>query len=55
MPKTNEEKIRDAAYQIWENEGCPSDRNEVHWEKAKLELAASQKNIKPNLVKQLNT
>lgn len=36
-----EQAIREAAYYIWQNEGCPKGRAEQHWHRA---LAAIQEN-----------
>ena len=44
---TNEQRIRDFAYQIWESEGCPAGQEERHWEMAaklvEAETAATQR------------
>ncbi len=34
-----EERIRQRAYAIWEQEGCPEGRQEEHWQRAREELA----------------
>ena len=39
----DEEAIKRHAYQLWENAGCPTGRDEEFWEKAK-ELAAIEEN-----------
>jgi hypothetical protein len=36
-----EQKIRERAYQIWEQEGCVDGRAEQHWQMAKLELTVA--------------
>lgn len=38
-----EERVRQCAYQLWEEEGRPVGRAEVHWEKAR-ELVAIEDN-----------
>lgn len=38
MTDTNEEKIRERAYFIWEREGRPEGREAEHWHAAVLEL-----------------
>jgi hypothetical protein len=30
----SEQRIREIAYFLWENEGCPEDRAELHWRAA---------------------
>lgn len=40
---TEQDKIRQKAYQIWQEEGCPEGRSEVHWDMAR-ELVAQQEN-----------
>jgi hypothetical protein len=40
-----EERIRKRAYQLWEEEGCPEGRADVHWDKA-AELVAIEDNQK---------
>jgi hypothetical protein len=34
-----EHRIRERAYQIWLDEGCPSGRAQEHWDLAKLAIA----------------
>jgi len=34
-----EHRIRERAYQIWLDEGCPSERAQEHWDLAKLAIA----------------
>ena len=34
-----EQRIRERAYKIWEDEGRPEGRQEAHWELAKLAIA----------------
>jgi hypothetical protein len=36
---STEENIREVAYRIWQEEGCPNGRAEIHWERAKERLA----------------
>ncbi|HQS08998.1 MAG: hypothetical protein B7Y12_11040 [Rhizobiales bacterium 24-66-13] len=38
-----QDKIRQKAYQIWQEEGCPEGRSDVHWDMAR-ELVAQQEN-----------
>ena len=33
-----EQRIRERAYEIWENEGCPEGRGEEHWQRACAEF-----------------
>jgi hypothetical protein len=39
-----EDKVRARAYRLWQEEGCPEGRAEVHWDKA-CELVAIEENI----------
>jgi hypothetical protein len=39
-----EKRVRDRAYKLWKEEGCPEGRADVHWEKAR-ELVAIENNI----------
>ncbi len=41
--RDREERIRRRAYQLWEEEGCPEGRSDVHWDKA-TELIAIEDN-----------
>ena len=34
-----EERIREQAYHIWKEEGCPEGRAEAHWEQARRVLS----------------
>jgi hypothetical protein len=34
-----EERIREQAYHIWKEEGCPDGRAEAHWEQARRVLS----------------
>ena len=36
----SEDEIRIRSYLIWEREGCPLDKSEEHWQRAKAELEA---------------
>jgi hypothetical protein len=38
-PDRLEQRIRERAYRIWLEEGCPDGRDEAHWERAKAEIA----------------
>jgi hypothetical protein len=39
---TTEEQIRDLAYAIWEQEGCPEGKREEHYYRAKQILEAKE-------------
>jgi hypothetical protein len=39
-PTPSEDQIRDRSYQIWEREGCQTDKSEEYWLRAKTELEA---------------
>jgi hypothetical protein len=45
-----EQKIRERAYQIWEQEGRVHGRDEQHWHKAKLELANVSDDMAAHLI-----
>ena len=38
MPSEREQAIRERAYRLWEQEGCPEGREKAHWAKAEQEL-----------------
>jgi hypothetical protein len=38
-----EERIRQRAHRIWEDEGRPEGREHEHWERAAREIAAEEK------------
>jgi hypothetical protein len=40
-----DERVRQRAYRLWVEEGCPEGRSDVHWEKAR-ELVAIEENQK---------
>jgi len=40
-----DERIREHAYRLWVEEGCPEGRSEIHWDKA-CELVAIEENQK---------
>src|SRR3954469_21237383 len=50
-PADHDARVRERAYQIWKQEGCPEGRAEVHWDMAR-ELVAIEENqrlaTKPN-------
>ena len=39
----DENRIKQRAYQIWENEGRPHGRDREHWERASREIEAEAK------------
>ena len=39
-----EERVKRRAYRLWQEEGCPEGRADVHWEKAR-ELVAIEENL----------
>ena len=43
-----ETRIRERAYRIWQEEGCPEDRADVHWDMA-CELVAIEDNQRGTL------
>jgi hypothetical protein len=44
----HEERVRRRAHRLWQEEGCPDGRAEVHWDKAS-ELVAIEENMKLTL------
>lgn len=38
-----EDRVRERAYRMWQDEGCPPGRAEVHWDQAR-ELVAIEEN-----------
>jgi len=47
MTNDMEQKIRERAYQIWEQEGRIHGRHEDHWHLAKLELTSALEEVAP--------
>ncbi len=43
MKKVDENAIREAAYYIWQNSGCPSGQDEKFWAMAVEQLSSSKK------------
>ena len=43
-----EERVRERAYRLWQQEGCPEGRADVHWDQA-CELVAIEENQKLTL------
>jgi Protein of unknown function (DUF2934) len=41
MAADSKQAIRERAYAIWEEEGCPLDRDLDHWLRAEAEIAAA--------------
>lgn len=39
MPDEREQSIRERAYAIWEQQGCPSGHSVDHWLQAEAEIA----------------
>ena len=39
MAKPTDEQIRQRAHQLWEQAGCPDDRDEEFWHEAERELS----------------
>ena len=42
MTNDLQQRIRERAYEIWENEGCPEGRGAEHWEQACAEFAEAR-------------
>ncbi len=42
MNQSKRERIAARAYEIWEREGRPANKNEEHWRRAEQELAAEE-------------
>jgi len=40
MTPDNEQLVRERAYQIWEEEGWPEAREQLHWDRATREMQA---------------
>ncbi|MBX6370492.1 MAG: DUF2934 domain-containing protein [Rhodospirillales bacterium] len=43
MSKTREERVRERAYEIWEQEGRTHGRDAEHWRRAEAEIAAEER------------
>ncbi len=46
--RTHDQRVRERAYHLWLDEGCPEGRAEDHWDKAR-ELVAIEENYKDTL------
>lgn len=40
-------RIRERAYQIWQQEGCPEGRDHIHWQMAVEQIAAEENEPPP--------
>jgi hypothetical protein len=38
--RDRQQRIRERAYQIWLDEGCPHGREQIHWRRAEIEIDA---------------
>jgi hypothetical protein len=38
MDRETEEQIKRRAYELWQSEGCPSGRDQEHWDQAQKEI-----------------
>jgi hypothetical protein len=45
-----EQRIRERAYEIWENEGCPEGRGSEHWDQACAEYRDARAEAGPQAV-----
>jgi hypothetical protein len=45
MSGSREDRVRARAHRLWEEEGCPSGREEEHWRRAEAEIAAEEATI----------
>ena len=43
MQQPDEDRIRDRAYQIWQQEGCPEGRDHIHWQMAVEQLGSEER------------
>jgi hypothetical protein len=48
MTADREQRIRDRAHQIWQDEGCPEGRADEHWAQAEREVAEAAPAPKPD-------
>jgi hypothetical protein len=49
MTPDNEQLVRDRAYQIWEEEGRPEGREQLHWDRATREMQALRDGNRPTI------
>ena len=49
MTPDNEQLVRERAYQIWEEEGCPEGRAQSHWDRAAREIQARRDGQNPTI------
>ncbi len=41
----HEQRVRERAYEIWKNAGCPDGRSVEHWLQAEAEIAAAEQGL----------
>jgi hypothetical protein len=46
-----EQRIREQAYHIWMEEGCPEGQADAHWEQARRVLSASDSSLREAVTK----
>ena len=47
---SDDQRIRDCAYYIWQHEGCPEGRDAEFWHRAELRIAAEDTAVPAELV-----
>ena len=47
---SDDQRVRECAYYLWQHEGCPEGRDEEFWHRAQLRVAAEDTGIPDHLV-----
>lgn len=45
----HEQRIRERAYQIWQEAGCPEGKADEHWRQAEAEIAAQERDLETEI------
>jgi len=41
----HEQRVRDRAYEIWQQAGCPEGKSDEHWRQAETEISADESSL----------
>jgi hypothetical protein len=41
----HEQRVRDRAYEIWQQAGCPEGKSDEHWLQAETEISAEERDL----------
>ncbi len=45
----HEQHVRERAYEIWRNAGCPEEKSVEHWLQAEAEIAAEEQGLEQEI------